>query len=60
MMLTYLQYGVSIPENTKDTPVVMISELCHNGDLFDYIRNERNPGREQVVSTIPIMALDVC
>ncbi|KAG8760808.1 hypothetical protein FRC14_001836 [Serendipita sp. 396] len=36
-------HGVSVPENTKETPVVMVSELCTNGDLFDYIRNEPAP-----------------
>ncbi|KAL1947947.1 hypothetical protein VTO73DRAFT_13671 [Trametes versicolor] len=35
--------GVSIPENTRDTPVMIVSELCSNGDLFDYIRNVNPP-----------------
>ncbi|CAL1705317.1 unnamed protein product [Somion occarium] len=35
--------GVSIPENTKETPVMIVSELCSNGDLFDYIRNVPPP-----------------
>lgn len=35
--------GVSIPENTRDTPVMIVSELCTNGDLFDYIRNVPPP-----------------
>lgn len=35
--------GISIPEDTKTTPVMMVSELCTNGDLFDYIRNEKPP-----------------
>ena len=43
------QYGVSVPENTKETPVMMISELCSNGDLFDYVRNEKAPSLSRVV-----------
>ncbi|EIW84896.1 kinase-like protein [Coniophora puteana RWD-64-598 SS2] len=35
--------GVSIPENTKETPVMIVSELCSNGDLFDYVRNVAPP-----------------
>ncbi|THH29084.1 hypothetical protein EUX98_g5106 [Antrodiella citrinella] len=35
--------GVSIPENTRDTPVMIVSELCTNGDLFDYIRSVQPP-----------------
>ncbi|KAH9846082.1 hypothetical protein C2E23DRAFT_789657 [Lenzites betulinus] len=35
--------GVSIPENTRETPVMIVSELCSNGDLFDYIRNVNPP-----------------
>ncbi|KAL0946778.1 hypothetical protein HGRIS_012951 [Hohenbuehelia grisea] len=35
--------GVSIPENAKETPVMIVSELCSNGDLFDYIRNVSPP-----------------
>ncbi|KAI0072261.1 hypothetical protein K474DRAFT_1701070, partial [Panus rudis PR-1116 ss-1] len=35
--------GLSIPENTKETPVMIVSELCANGDLFDYIRNVPPP-----------------
>lgn len=42
-------FGVSVPDNTKETPVVMISELCTNGDLFDYIRNENAPSLSRVV-----------
>lgn len=41
--------GVSIPENTKETPVMIISELCSNGDLFDYIRNVPAPRLSKVV-----------
>jgi hypothetical protein len=28
----------------------MISELCTNGDLFDYMRNEKAPTLSRVVS----------
>ncbi|KIK59499.1 hypothetical protein GYMLUDRAFT_169523 [Collybiopsis luxurians FD-317 M1] len=42
--------GVSIPENTRDTPVMIVSELCTNGDLFDYIRNVNPPPLHKVLS----------
>jgi len=42
-------FGVSVPDNTKETPVMMISELCTNGDLFDYIRNEKAPTLSRVL-----------
>ncbi|KAF5331125.1 hypothetical protein D9619_005371 [Psilocybe cf. subviscida] len=42
--------GVSIPENTKETPVMIVSELCSNGDLFDYIRNVNAPPMRKVLS----------
>lgn len=45
------QIGVSIPENTKETPVMIVSELCANGDLFDYIRNVPAPSLYKVVSS---------
>ncbi|EMD38101.1 hypothetical protein CERSUDRAFT_113236 [Gelatoporia subvermispora B] len=41
--------GVSIPENTKETPVMIVSELCSNGDLFDYIRNVHAPSLYRVL-----------
>lgn len=47
--------GVSIPENTKETPVMIVSELCSNGDLFDYIRNTSTPSLHKVLS----MMLDI-
>ncbi|KAJ3554978.1 hypothetical protein NP233_g12312 [Leucocoprinus birnbaumii] len=47
--------GVSIPENTKETPVMIVSELCSNGDLFDYIRNTNTPSLHKVLS----MMLDI-
>ncbi|EPS95171.1 hypothetical protein FOMPIDRAFT_1025916 [Fomitopsis schrenkii] len=42
--------GVSIPENTKETPVMIVSELCSNGDLFDYVRNVNPPSLYRVLS----------
>jgi len=44
--------GVSIPENTKETPVMIISELCANGDLFDYVRNVSPPSLYKVLNTM--------
>ncbi|KAI0748364.1 hypothetical protein C8Q80DRAFT_1103242 [Daedaleopsis nitida] len=41
--------GVSIPENTRETPVMIVSELCSNGDLFDYIRNVGPPSLYRVL-----------
>lgn len=41
--------GVSIP-TSRDVPVTIVSELCSNGDLFDYIRNTPAPPLEKVVS----------
>ncbi|TXT08755.1 hypothetical protein VHUM_02883 [Vanrija humicola] len=31
--------GICIPEDSSQVPCMLISELCENGDLFDYIRN---------------------
>lgn len=42
--------GVSIPEDTRVTPVMIISELCSNGDLFDYVRNVAPPSLYRVLS----------
>ncbi|KAF7311471.1 Protein kinase domain-containing protein [Mycena kentingensis (nom. inval.)] len=42
--------GVSIPEDTKVTPVMIVSELCSNGDLFDYVRNVAAPSLNKVLS----------
>jgi len=41
---------VSIPEDTRSTPVMIISELCPNGDLFDYIRNVPPPSLRRVLN----------
>ncbi|EJU05321.1 kinase-like protein [Dacryopinax primogenitus] len=41
--------GVSVPENTRETPVMIISELCANGDLYDYIRNVPPPPLKKVI-----------
>ncbi len=37
------QLGVSIPDRASGTPCMVITELCENGDLFDYIRNVPAP-----------------
>ena len=29
--------GVCIPEDNSQVPCMLVSELCENGDLFDYI-----------------------
>ncbi|KIP08867.1 hypothetical protein PHLGIDRAFT_68661 [Phlebiopsis gigantea 11061_1 CR5-6] len=42
--------GVSVPANPRDTPVMIISELCANGDLFDYVRNVDPPRLYRVLS----------
>ncbi|KAG1756367.1 uncharacterized protein EDB91DRAFT_1092276 [Suillus paluster] len=42
--------GVSIPENTRETPVMIVSELCSNGDLFDYIRNVPAPSLKKALN----------
>ncbi|KAG8957863.1 hypothetical protein FRC03_009747 [Tulasnella sp. 419] len=48
--------GVCIPENTRDTPVMMVSELCTNGDLFDYIRNVPPPTLRKVLNLMSNIA----
>ncbi|GAA6004675.1 hypothetical protein JCM10207_000976 [Rhodosporidiobolus poonsookiae] len=35
--------GVSIPKQPSSVPVMIITELCANGDLFDYIRKTTPP-----------------
>ncbi|KAF9651529.1 hypothetical protein BDM02DRAFT_3267146 [Thelephora ganbajun] len=47
--------GVSIPLNTRETPVMIISELCSNGDLFDYLRGSPVPAVRRMVC----MMLDI-
>ncbi|KAG5352341.1 hypothetical protein C0989_002723 [Termitomyces sp. Mn162] len=47
--------GVSIPENTREIPVMIVSELCSNGDLFDYVRNVNPPTLHKVL----VMMLDI-
>lgn len=46
--------GVSIPSQS-DVPVTIVTELCSNGDLFDYIRNTPAPPLEKIVrfKTVP-------
>lgn len=45
--------GVSIPDQ-KDVPVTIVTELCSNGDLFDYIRNVSPPPFDKIVSVIEL------
>ncbi|PWN23734.1 kinase-like protein [Microstroma glucosiphilum] len=42
--------GVSIPEDTAKTgiPCMIVSELCSNGDLWDYVRNVKPPPDLQI------------
>ncbi|CAO1629964.1 unnamed protein product [Sympodiomycopsis kandeliae] len=42
--------GVSIPEDTARTgiPCMIVSELCSNGDLWDYIRGTKPPTDLQI------------
>ncbi|KAJ6621994.1 kinase-like domain-containing protein [Mycena sp. CBHHK59/15] len=47
--------GVSIPDNNRETPVMIITELCSNGDLFDNIRNVPAPSLNKVLT----MMLDI-
>ncbi|KIJ35704.1 hypothetical protein M422DRAFT_180399 [Sphaerobolus stellatus SS14] len=41
--------GVSIPDNPRETPMI-VSELCSNGDLFDYVRNVPAPHLNKVLN----------
>lgn len=37
-ILAYIeQRGICIPEDSTHVPCMLVSELCENGDLFDYI-----------------------
>lgn len=42
--------GVSIPPPPRLVPCMIITELCINGDLFDYIRNTPPPPDSEIVS----------
>jgi len=44
--------GVSIPKQPSAVPVMIVTELCANGDLFDYIRGVDSP---QFVDILGIM-----
>lgn len=48
--------GVVIPVE-RDVPVCIVTELCSNGDLFDYIRNTPPPPLEKIVSGAPLRLL---
>lgn len=41
--------GICIPEDSSQVPCMLISELCENGDLFDYIRNVPSPPLKRVL-----------
>lgn len=40
--------GVSIPAEPRTVPCMIVSELCSNGDLFDYIRNTPPPADVEI------------
>lgn len=42
--------GVSVPDDPlkNSVPIMIISEICPNGDLFDYIRNVPSPGFKKI------------
>ncbi|KDN53412.1 kinase-like protein [Tilletiaria anomala UBC 951] len=40
--------GVSIPDDPRNVPCMIVSELCSNGDLFDYIRNVPAPSDSEI------------
>ncbi|PWN43399.1 kinase-like protein, partial [Ceraceosorus guamensis] len=40
--------GVSIPEPPRHVPCMIVSEICTNGDLFDYVRNVEPPPAEEI------------
>lgn len=43
--------GVCVPPvDMRTVPCMIVSELCSNGDLFDYIRNVPAPADEEIVS----------
>jgi len=48
------QLGVSIPVDTRETPVMIISELCSNGDLFDYLRGSPVPAVRRMVNRLSV------
>lgn len=41
--------GVSIPPPPRDVPCMIITELCSNGDMFDFIRNTPAPSDVEIV-----------
>ena len=44
--------GVSIPKEPSSVPVMIVTELCANGDLFDYIRGVQQVPTFRVVLDI--------
>ncbi|GAA5995946.1 hypothetical protein JCM5350_000244 [Sporobolomyces pararoseus] len=41
--------GVSIPKQPSAVPVMIVTELCANGDLFDYIRGVEPPPFREIL-----------
>ncbi|GAA6013214.1 hypothetical protein JCM11491_005218 [Sporobolomyces phaffii] len=41
--------GVSIPKQPSAVPVMIVTELCANGDLFDYIRGVEAPPFKEIL-----------
>ena len=41
--------GICIPDDNSQVPCMLVSELCENGDLFDYIRNVPRPSVNRVL-----------
>ncbi|WVR09155.1 hypothetical protein IAU60_006217 [Kwoniella sp. DSM 27419] len=42
--------GICIPEDSTHVPCMLVSELCENGDLFDYIRNVDCPSYRRLLN----------
>ncbi|PWN90540.1 kinase-like protein [Acaromyces ingoldii] len=40
--------GVSIPQEPRNVPCMVVTELCSNGDLYDYIRNVEAPSDDEI------------
>ena len=41
--------GICIPDDNGSVPCMLVSELCENGDLFDYIRNVPTPSLKRLL-----------
>lgn len=40
--------GISIPQEPRNVPCMVVTELCSNGDLYDYIRNVEAPSDDEI------------